>query len=51
MRAQRIRGELMILGIDAERMMAEGRGKRELLVSTPDNQPEPRNRRVEVEVR
>ena len=50
-RAQRIRGELMMLGIDAERMMAEGRGKRELLVPTPDNQPEPRNRRVEVEVR
>ena len=50
-RAQRIRGELMMLGIAAEHMMAEGRGKRELLVPTPDNQPEPRNRRVEVEVR
>jgi outer membrane protein OmpA-like peptidoglycan-associated protein len=50
-RAQRIRAELIRLGIDPARIAAEGRGKRELLVPTPDNQAEPRNRRVEVEVR
>ena len=50
-RAQRIRAELIRLGIAPERIVAEGRGKRELLVPTPDNQAEPRNRRVEVEVR
>ncbi|MBP8305696.1 MAG: OmpA family protein [Burkholderiaceae bacterium] len=50
-RAQRIRAELIRLGIAPERIAAEGRGKRELLVPTPDNQAEPRNRRVEVEVR
>lgn len=50
-RAQRIRSELVRYGIDPQRMAVEGRGKRELLVPTPDNQAEPRNRRVEVEVR
>jgi hypothetical protein len=29
----------------------EGRGKRELLISTPDGVAEPRNRRVEISVR
>ena len=50
-RAQRIRAELIRLGVPAESITAEGRGKREPLVPTPDNQAEPRNRRVEVEVR
>lgn len=50
-RAERMRAELVKLGIDAERIAVEARGKREPLVPTPDNQAEPRNRRVEVEVR
>lgn len=50
-RAERMRTELMKLGIGASRMTMEARGKREPLVPTPDNRPEPRNRRVEVEVR
>ncbi|HPU51914.1 MAG TPA: OmpA family protein [Burkholderiaceae bacterium] len=50
-RAQRIRGEMIRFGVAPERIVAQGRGKRELLVPTPDNQAEPRNRRVEVEVR
>lgn len=50
-RAQRMRAELVKLGIDEARIAVEGRGKRELLVPTPDNQAEPRNRRVEVEIR
>ncbi len=50
-RAERMRAELVKLGIDASRITVEARGKREPLVPTPDNQAEPRNRRVEVEVR
>lgn len=50
-RAERMRSELIRLGIDAARIAVEGRGKRELRVPTPDNESEPRNRRVEVEVR
>ena len=50
-RAERMRAELVKLGVDPSRITVEARGKREPLVPTPDNQPEPRNRRVEVEVR
>jgi outer membrane protein OmpA-like peptidoglycan-associated protein len=38
-------------GVAADSVIAVGRGKRELLVQTPDQTPEPRNRRVEVTVR
>ena len=50
-RAERLREMLMVLGIPAERIDAAGRGKRELLVPTEDNVSEPRNRRVEINVR
>lgn len=50
-RAERVRGELIRLGVDEARIVAQGRGKREPQVPTADNQPEPRNRRVQVEVR
>ncbi len=50
-RAERLRDMLIELGIAAERVRAAGRGKRELLVPTEDNVPEPRNRRVEINVR
>ncbi len=50
-RAQRLREMMIELGIPSERIQAAGRGKRELLVSTDDNTPEPRNRRVEFCVR
>jgi len=50
-RASRMREMLIGLGIPAERIEAAGRGKRELLVPTEDNVPEPRNRRVEINVR
>jgi outer membrane protein OmpA-like peptidoglycan-associated protein len=51
-RAERMR-ELMVLmgGIPEGRIEAAGRGKRELLVPTEDNISEPRNRRVEINVR
>jgi outer membrane protein OmpA-like peptidoglycan-associated protein len=50
-RAERLRETLATLGIPRERITAAGRGKRELLVPTEDNISEPRNRRVEINVR
>ena len=50
-RAERMREMLVGLGIPAERIQVAGRGKRELLVPTEDNVSEPRNRRVEINVR
>lgn len=50
-RAERLREMLVGLGLPAERIEAAGRGKRELLVPTEDNVTEPRNRRVEINVR
>lgn len=50
-RAQRVRDELIKLGIPADRIRAAGRGEREPLISTPDGVAEPRNRRVEISVR
>jgi len=50
-RAERMRDMLVELGIPPERIQAAGRGKRELLVPTEDNISEPRNRRVEINVR
>lgn len=50
-RAERLREMLISFGLPAEHVHAAGRGKRELLVATHDNMPEPRNRRVEITVR
>ena len=50
-RAERLREMLIELGIPAARIVAAGRGERELLVPTEDNVSEPRNRRVEINVR
>jgi outer membrane protein OmpA-like peptidoglycan-associated protein len=50
-RAQAVRAALIARGIPAEDVAAFGRGKRELLVPTPDGFAEPRNRRVEIVVR
>jgi len=50
-RAERMKELLMGLGIPAARIQVAGRGKRELLVATEGNAPEPRNRRVEISVR
>jgi OmpA-OmpF porin, OOP family len=50
-RAERMREMLIELGIPPERIQARGRGKRELLVPTEDEVSEPRNRRVEINVR
>jgi outer membrane protein OmpA-like peptidoglycan-associated protein len=50
-RAERVRGELVRLGIPEPRLHIAGRGEREPLVGTDDEIPEPRNRRVEINVR
>lgn len=50
-RAERVRDALIAQGLPATRITAAGRGEREPLVPTADNVAEPRNRRVEVNVR
>jgi outer membrane protein OmpA-like peptidoglycan-associated protein len=50
-RAERVRGELVRLGIPEPRIRIAGRGEREPLVATDDEIAEPRNRRVEINVR
>ena len=50
-RAERTRDMMIVMGIAPERITAAGRGEREPLVPTEDNISEPRNRRVEINVR
>lgn len=50
-RAEVVRQLLVARGIAAERIVVVGRGERELVVITADNVAEPRNRRVEIQVR
>jgi outer membrane protein OmpA-like peptidoglycan-associated protein len=50
-RAEAIRDVLIKHGLRAHFVRAVGRGEREPLIPTPDEQDEPRNRRVEVIVR
>jgi outer membrane protein OmpA-like peptidoglycan-associated protein len=50
-RAERVRADLVLLGVPRESIQVAGRGEREPLVPTADEVPEPRNRRVEITVR
>lgn len=50
-RAESVRTALIARGLPQGDVTAIGRGKRELLVPTPDGIAEPRNRRVEIVVR
>jgi OmpA-OmpF porin, OOP family len=50
-RAAAIRDTLVRDGVDRRAISIVGRGKRDLLVPTADQTPEPRNRRVEITVR
>jgi outer membrane protein OmpA-like peptidoglycan-associated protein len=50
-RAEAVRAMLIQRGIAATFVRAVGRGEREPLIPTPDEQPEAQNRRVEVIVR
>jgi outer membrane protein OmpA-like peptidoglycan-associated protein len=50
-RAEVVRSALLIRGITVERIVTIGRGKREPVVPTAEGVAEPRNRRVEIQVR
>ena len=50
-RAAAIRDTLVRDGVDRQTISIAGRGKLDPLVPTPDQTPEPRNRRVEITVR
>lgn len=50
-RAEKMRQELVKLGLPADSVQAAGRGEREPLVPTADEVAEPKNRRVEMLVR
>ena len=50
-RARRVKSLLIPLGIPADRIVIAGRGEREPIVPTADNVDEPKNRRVEINVR
>jgi outer membrane protein OmpA-like peptidoglycan-associated protein len=50
-RAEKVRKNLIKLGVPEESIQSSGRGESEPLVETPDNIKEPKNRRVEISVR
>lgn len=50
-RARVVREQLVALGFEPARLRVRGRGEREPLVPTADEVSEPRNRRVEINVR
>lgn len=50
-RAEAIRDQLIASGVPAESLETVGRGERDLLVPTEDEVEEPRNRRVEINLR
>jgi outer membrane protein OmpA-like peptidoglycan-associated protein len=50
-RAERVRNDLVQLGIQRDHITIAGRGEREPIVPTEDEVVEPRNRRVEITVR
>ena len=50
-RAERVKSILAGMGIRAERILTAGRGRREPLIPTAEGVSEPRNRRVEINVR
>jgi outer membrane protein OmpA-like peptidoglycan-associated protein len=50
-RAQRVRDELVHAGMAGQHVEIASRGKREPLYRTPEGVAEPRNRRVEINVR
>ena len=51
MRAEGLRDLLIESGVPASKMEAVGRGERDPLVATDDEVDEPKNRRVEINVR
>lgn len=50
-RAQAVKTQLLKVGLDADLIQVESHGEADPLRKTPDNTPEPRNRRVEITIR
>lgn len=50
-RAQSVAEIIQGMGLKVDAVVVESHGKRNLLVPTPDETPEPRNRRVEITIR
>lgn len=50
-RAERVRADFLKRGVPERSISVAGRGEREPLVGTADETPEPRNRRVEINIR
>jgi outer membrane protein OmpA-like peptidoglycan-associated protein len=50
-RAQTVADLIKSQGLHVEALVVESHGKRNLLIPTPDETPEPRNRRVEITIR
>lgn len=50
-RAEKVRQSLVKLGVPAESIQIAGKGEEELLIQTPDNTKQPKNRRVDINVR
>ncbi len=50
-RAEKMQQSLVDAGISPDIIKTRGAGEHELLIETPDNTPEPKNRRVEIDVR
>lgn len=50
-RAERVKTEMIGIGVDPDIITTRARGEQELLIQTPDNVREPKNRRVEITVR
>jgi outer membrane protein OmpA-like peptidoglycan-associated protein len=50
-RAQTVAELIKSQGLHVEALIVESHGKRNLLIATPDETPEPRNRRVEISIR
>ena len=50
-RAASVADQLKQKGLKVQALSVESHGERNLLVQTPDDTPEPRNRRVEVSIR
>ena len=50
-RAEAVKTQLLKVGLDADLIQVESHGEADPLRKTPDNTPEPRNRRVEITIR
>lgn len=50
-RAEKVKQDLIVAGVDADKIRISGRGETDLFIPTPDETVEVRNRRVEITIR